>query len=207
MLKYKKGDVFMEIVIATNNKGKAKEIKDILKDLNAEIYSLKDKGIDIEIEETGETFEENAFIKAEEIFKLTNSIVVADDSGLEVDVLDGAPGVYSARYAGENATDKETYEKLLRVMEGVPYEKRTARFVSVVAVILPDGTKKSLRGECEGVIINEPKGEGGFGYDPVFLVPEYNKTFSELTLEEKNAVSHRGKAFNKLKDFLLEEYK
>lgn len=196
----------MEIVIASNNKGKVAEIKDILKDLNMEIYSLKDKGIDIEIEETGETFEENAFIKAEEIFKLTNSIVVADDSGLEVDALNGEPGVYSARYAGENATDKETYEKLLQVMEDVPDDKRTARFVSVVAVILPDGTKKSLRGECVGTIIREPKGEGGFGYDPVFFVPEFGKTFSELTLEEKNRVSHRGKAFLKLKDYLIEEF-
>ncbi len=192
----------MELLIATNNKGKVREIKEILKGLDMEVFSLADKGIDVDVIEDGTTFEENSMKKASEIFKIANCITVADDSGLEVDALDGAPGVYSARYAGEGATDEEKYTKLLNELKDVPDEKRTARFVSVVAVILPDGTKTTLRGECEGFIIREPAGSGGFGYDPVFFVPELNKTFSEVTLEEKNQISHRGKAFKKLREYL-----
>lgn len=192
----------MELLIATNNKGKVREIKEILKGLDMEVFSLADKGIDVDVVEDGTTFEENSMKKASEIFKIANCITVADDSGLEVDALDGAPGVYSARYAGEGATDEEKYTKLLNELKDVPDEKRTARFVSVVAVILPDGTKTTLRGECEGIITKEPCGNGGFGYDPVFFVPELNKTFSEVTLEEKNQISHRGKAFKKLREYL-----
>ena len=192
----------MELLIATNNKGKVREIKEILKGLDMEVFSLADKGIDVDVIEDGTTFEENSMKKASEIFKIANCITVADDSGLEVDALDGAPGVYSARYAGEGATDEEKYTKLLNELKNVPDEKRTARFVSVVAVILPDGTKTTLRGECEGLITREPAGSGGFGYDPVFFVPELNKTFSEVTLEEKNQISHRGKAFKKLREYL-----
>ncbi len=192
----------MELLIATNNKGKVREIKEILKGLDMEVFSLADKGIDIDVVEDGTTFEENSMKKASEIFKLSGCITVADDSGLEVDALGGAPGVYSARYAGEGATDEEKYTKLLNELKDVPDEKRTARFVSVVAVILPDGTKTTLRGECEGVITKEPCGSGGFGYDPVFFVPQLGKTFSEVTLEEKNQISHRGKAFKMLRDYL-----
>jgi len=192
----------MELLIATNNKGKVKEIKEILKGLDMEVFSLADKGIDIEVVEDGKTFEENSMKKATEIFKIANCITVADDSGLEVDALGGAPGVYSARYAGEGASDEEKYTKLLNELSGVPEEKRTARFVSVVSVVLPDGTKTSLRGECEGIITTSPSGNGGFGYDPVFYVPELNKTFSQVTLEEKNQISHRGKAFRMLREFL-----
>ena len=192
----------MELLIATNNKGKVREIKEILKGLDMEVFSLADKGIDVDVIEDGTTFEENSMKKASEIFKIANCITVADDSGLEVDALGGAPGVYSARYAGEGATDEEKYTKLLNELKDVPDEKRTARFVSVVAVILPDGTKTTLRGECEGLITREPAGSGGFGYDPVFFVPELNKTFSEVTLEEKNQISHRGKAFKKLREYL-----
>ena len=196
----------MELLIATNNKGKVREIKEILKGLDMEVFSLADKGIDVDVVEDGTTFEENSMKKATEIFKIANCITVADDSGLEVDALDGAPGVYSARYAGEGASDEEKYTKLLNELKDVPDEKRTARFVSVVAVILPDGTKTTLRGECEGIITKEPAGSGGFGYDPVFFVPELNKTFSEVTLEEKNQISHRGKAFKMLKDYLEKQY-
>ena len=195
----------MELLIATNNKGKVKEIKEILSGLDMEVFSLADKGIDIEVEEDGKTFEENSMKKASEIFKIANCITVADDSGLEVDALGGAPGVYSARYAGENATDEEKYTKLLNELKGLPEEKRTARFVSDVSVIFPDGTKKSLRGECEGVITTKPSGNGGFGYDPVFFVPELNKTFSEATMEEKNQISHRGKAFRMLREYLQDK--
>lgn len=192
----------MEIILATNNAGKVTEIKNKLSSLSAIIFSLKDKGIDIDVEEDGKTFEENALKKAREICKVANAVTIADDSGLEVYYLNNAPGIYSARYAGPNATDKELYTKLLTELSGVPEEKRGARFVSVIAVVYPDGNEITLRGECEGSITFEPMGEGGFGYDPVFFVPELDKTFSQLTLEEKNQISHRARALDLLKNHL-----
>lgn len=192
----------MEILLATNNNGKVKEMKDILSDLGVSVYSLKDKNIDIYVVEDGETFEENSVKKAKEICKVSSMITVADDSGLVVDYLNGAPGVYSARYAGENATDEEKYMKLLSELKGVPKDERTARFVSVISIVYPNGECESLRGECEGLITEAPEGNGGFGYDPVFYCPEYNKTFGELSMEEKNKISHRAKALEKLKEYL-----
>ena len=192
----------MEILLATNNSGKVTEMKKILAELNIEVYSLKDKNINVDVVEDGTTFEENSLKKAKEICEISGMITVADDSGLEVDYLNGAPGIYSARYAGENATDEERYQKLLNELKDVKKEERTARFVSVISIVYPNGDFKSLRGECEGIITEEPYGNGGFGYDPVFLCPEYNKTFGELSLEEKNKISHRAKALGKLKEYL-----
>ena len=195
-------DINMEILLATNNKGKVAEMKAILADLNVEVYSLKDKNIDIDVVEDGTTFEENSMKKAKEICEVSGMITVADDSGLEVDFLDGAPGVYSARYAGEDATDEDRYNKLLEEMKNVPDSERSARFVSVISIAYPNGESKSLRGECEGVITREPVGSGGFGYDPVFLCTEYNKTFGELSADEKNKIRHRAVAMGKLKTYL-----
>ncbi|MBQ2896867.1 MAG: XTP/dITP diphosphatase [Clostridia bacterium] len=194
-----------EILLATNNQGKVKEMKSIMSDLGINVYSLKDKGIDVEVEEDGKTFEENAVKKAEEIAKISGMITVSDDSGLEVYALDLRPGIYSARYAGEGATSEMLCNKLLDELKNVPHDKRGARFVSVVVVVYPDGTKLALRGECEGSITMEPKGSGGFGYDPVFYVDDYSMTFAEMPLEEKNKISHRAKAFFKLKDHLKAE--
>ena len=194
-----------EILLATNNQGKVKEMKSIMSDLGIDVYSLKDKGIDVDVEEDGKTFEENALKKAEEIAKISGMITVSDDSGLEVYALDLRPGIYSARYAGEGATSEMLCEKLLSEMESVPDSERGARFVSVVAIVYPDGQTLTLRGECEGRIIRESKGDGGFGYDPVFYVEDKSLTFAEMPLEEKNKISHRGKAFLKFKDHLKEQ--
>lgn len=192
----------MDILLATNNNGKVKEMKEILSDLGINVFSLKDKNINADVVEDGTTFEENSMKKAKEIQKLSGMITVADDSGLEVDYLGGAPGVYSARYAGENATDKDKYTKLLSELDGVPENKRSARFVSVVSIAFPDGKSKSVRGECLGTITKEPIGTKGFGYDPVFFCTEINKTFGLASDEEKNSVSHRGKALHELKEYL-----
>ncbi len=194
-----------EILLATNNQGKVKEMKSILSDLGIDVYSLKDKGIDIDVEEDKKTFEENALKKAEEISKISGMITVSDDSGLEVYALDLRPGIYSARYAGEGATSDMLCEKLLSEMENVPDSERGARFVSVAAIVYPNGKKLTLRGECEGTIIKEKRGSGGFGYDPVFYIEEKGQTFSEMPLEEKNKISHRAKAFAKLKVHLIDE--
>ena len=189
----------MTIVIATRNKHKLAEIARMLTPLGFDVISQLDAGADIEVEETGATFEENAALKAETIAKLTGKITVADDSGLEVDALGGAPGVYSARYAGEGATGAELIEKLLFNMKDIPNEKRTARFVSVICLKHPDGSGFTVRGECEGVIAFAPSGVNGFGYDPVFFIPELHKTFAELTDMQKDGISHRG---NSLKKFV-----
>lgn len=179
-----------KLLVATGNKGKLVEIREILK--GTEVLGLKDVGIDVDVEETGKTFAENAFIKAFEISKLSGLPVLADDSGLEVDVLGGEPGVYSARYAGENTTDEKNVLKLLSKLKDVPPEERCARFACAMCIIFPDGKKiESFGVSCPGIIIDEPRGENGFGYDPVFYAPEYNKTFSEMSMEEKNKVSHR----------------
>ena len=196
-----------EILLATNNQGKVKEMKAILSDLGIEVYSLKDKGIDIDVEEDGKTFEENAIKKAKEIASVSGMITVSDDSGLEVYALDLRPGIYSARYAGEGATSDMLCDKILSEMENVEDENRGARFVSVVAIVYPNGETLTLRGECEGTIIREKRGDGGFGYDPVFYIESMGQTFSEMPLEEKNEISHRAKAFFKLKEHLKDKCK
>jgi len=190
----------MDIIVATNNQGKVKEIKSILAPHN--VMSQMEIGVDIDVEETGDTFVENAFLKARALKPYTQCAIIADDSGLMVDYLNGEPGVYSARYAGDNTTPMQGIEKLLRNLDGVPFENRGAQFVSVIALILPDGTEYSFEGTCKGYITNILKGENGFGFDPVFYYPPLDKTFAELTDDEKNSVSHRSEAISKLSEFL-----
>ncbi|MGL4454048.1 MAG: XTP/dITP diphosphatase [Sarcina sp.] len=194
-----------EFIIASHNKHKIIEIKEILKGFEFKICSLKDKGIDIDVEENGVTFEENSKIKAIEIVKYlknkgeTNFIVMSDDSGLEVDYLNGAPGVYSARYAGKHGDDKSNNEKLLKELKGVHFKERSAKFVCVITAINSELEEVVARGECEGIIQNELSREEGFGYDPLFYVEKYKNTFAEITSDEKNEISHRGRALDKLK--------
>lgn len=193
------------LVVASNNAHKIGEIREILKEDNIEVFSLKDLGIDIDVVEDGDTFMENAYKKAKEIYdyivenKLGDYMVMSDDSGLSVDILKGEPGVYSARYAGEHGNSEKNNEKLLKNLKEVPYEDRKARFIC--AMVLIDGENKIIKvqGEAEGYIIDNATGVGGFGYDPIFYVPEFKKTFAEMSSEDKNAISHRGKALNKLK--------
>lgn len=179
-----------------------KEIREILSDLDAEILSLKDAGIHADIVEDGKTFEENAVIKAKAICKLTGEIVLADDSGLEIDYLNKEPGVYSARYMGEDTSYHLKNASLIRRLEGVPDEKRTARFACVIAAAFPDGRVKTVYAAMEGRIGYEERGENGFGYDPIFYLPKYGCTSAELSMEEKNKISHRGKALRLIKDEL-----
>jgi len=198
-----------EILIATTNLGKVREIEPMLKDLGfLEIKTLKDFSPIPPPEEKGSTFLENALEKASYYAKHFNILTLADDSGLEVEALSGAPGIHSSRFAGDKSTDEENIKKLLKLLEGVPFERRTARFVCVIVVYHPSGEWISAEGEWQGYIAEEPRGTQGFGYDPVFLVPEYNlqKTAAELSKEEKNRISHRAKAIRaiipKLKEFL-----
>ncbi|WP_434798130.1 ribonuclease PH [Terrisporobacter vanillatitrophus] len=192
-----------DIVISTGNAHKLEEIGAILKDLDYNIYSLKDVNLDnLDIEENGRTFEHNALIKARTVAKLTNMITIADDSGLEVDAIGKKPGIYSARYAGENATDEENREKLLKALKNTPISHRTGRFVCCIAVVFPDGKEFVVRGNCEGTIAFEEKGKNGFGYDSLFIVDNYNKTFAELPSTVKNAISHRAKALELMKEEL-----
>ncbi len=194
-------------VVASKNKGKLKEIKEILKDFPFNVLSMKEVGINFDIEENGTTFTENALIKAREISSLTGEIVMADDSGLEVEFLNGAPGIYSSRFAGEGATDKARVERLLHIMDGVPFEKRKARFVCAIAVVFPNGDEITVSGDCEGYINEKPVGENGFGYDPIFFMPEYNITTAEMDPEEKHRISHRGKALRAMIKELEKEYR
>lgn len=201
----------MIFVIATKNKKKLEELERILAPLGIQAKTADQLGFELEeVEETGTTFEENAALKAFAACRLTGYPAVADDSGLMVDALDGAPGVYSARYGGEGASDRDRYEKLLKNMESVPEGQRGAKFVSAVCCAFPDGKSLTVRGECPGKIAFAPAGEGGFGYDPVFLV-ENGKSFGQLTKEEKDAVSHRGNALRtlsrELPEFLEKEEK
>ena len=192
-----------DIVISTGNAHKLEEIGSILKDLDYNIHSLKDVNLDgLEIEENGKTFEHNALIKAREVAKLTNMITIADDSGIEVDALGKKPGIYSARYAGENATDKDNRDKLLKAMKNVPVSNRGGRYVCCIAVVFPDGKEFVVRGTCEGTVAFEEKGKNGFGYDSLFIVENYNKTFAELPVTVKNAISHRAKALQLMKEEL-----
>lgn len=188
------------IIFATGNEGKLKEIRMILKDFPVKIVSMKEAGIDIDIEENGKTFEENALIKARTIMKLTGDIVFADDSGLEIDYLDKAPGVYSARFLGEDTSYDIKNNYILEKLKDVPKEKRTARFVCVMAAVFPDGSEVTCRGTVEGMIGYEIAGTNGFGYDPIFYLPEYGCTSAELAPEKKNEISHRGKALRALRD-------
>lgn len=190
----------MKLVVATGNQGKLKEIREILPE--HEIICLKDLNIDIDIVEDGSTFEENAVIKAQTICKMTNMITIADDSGLVVDYLGGAPGIYSARYAGEDATDDERNNKLLSELKDVPFEKRTARFACAIAIAYPNGETHTFFDTCEGKIAFEPLGKNGFGYDPLFYFDDFKTTLANVDSEIKNKVSHRYKALVKLKNFL-----
>lgn len=190
----------MDIIVATNNQGKVKEIKNILYPHN--VMSQSEIGVEIDVEETGETFAQNAFLKARALKGHTDCAIIADDSGLMVDYLNGEPGVYSARYAGDNTTPEQGMDKLLKNLDGVPFEGRSAHFVTVIALIMPDGTEYSFEGRCDGYITNIKKGENGFGFDPIFYYPPLGKTFAELTDDEKNSVSHRSHAIAKLAQFL-----
>ena len=195
----------MKLVIASSNQGKIKEIKEILGDYFEEIVSMKDVGLHLEIEETGETFCENAQIKALAVYSATGMCALSDDSGLAVEALGGAPGVYSARYSGEGANDKKNNEKLLAALEGVPYPRRSAAFVCCVALVRPDLPTLFAQGECSGIIGLQEKGENGFGYDPLFYVPQLDKTFAQIDNEVKNSMSHRSRALQKLKEMLEQE--
>lgn len=186
------------IIFATGNQGKVKEVKDILSELPFEVISMKDAGIDIDVEENGSTFKENAIIKVEALGEKSDDIIIADDSGLVVDALNGEPGIYSARYLGEDVSFKEKMDHILMRMSDIPSEKRTARFVAAVAAKVPGHGMICVEGVIEGVIGYEQKGEYGFGYDPIFYLPEYGCTAAELLPEEKNKISHRARALEKL---------
>ncbi|MCR5627727.1 MAG: RdgB/HAM1 family non-canonical purine NTP pyrophosphatase [Lachnospiraceae bacterium] len=183
-----------KLIFATGNKDKVREIKEILGAYCKNIVTMKEEGVDIDIEETGSSFEENALIKARAVWKKTGHLVMSDDSGLEIDYLNKEPGIYSSRYMGEDTSYHEKNKNLIDRLRGVPDEKRTARFVCAVAAIFPDGSEKVVRGVMEGRIGYEEIGENGFGYDPIFILPKYGKTTAELSPEIKNSQSHRGKA-------------
>lgn len=195
-----------KLIFATGNQGKLKEIREIMADLDVEVLSMKEAGVQTEIEEKGTTFEENAVIKARAVGKLTGELTLADDSGLEIDYLNKEPGVYSARYMGEDTSYHVKNASLIKRLEGVPMEQRTARFVCVIAAVFPDGRVETARGTIEGVIGYEERGENGFGYDPIFYVPELNCSTAELTPGQKNEISHRGKALRKMKEILKEAW-
>ena len=186
-----------ELVLASGNKGKLAEFQRLLEGLDVQIHSMKEYPEIGEIVEDGSTFAENALIKARAVCKATGKPAMADDSGLAVDALNGAPGIYSARFAGEQRSDADNNAKVLQLLEGVEDSKRTARFFCVIAIVLPDGREYTVEGTCEGTILHALQGEGGFGYDPLFYVESLDKTFAELTMEEKNRISHRGHANRK----------
>lgn len=195
-----------KLVFATGNQGKMKEIREILADMDLEILSMKEAGVNLDIQEDGTTFEENAVIKAKAVQEATGELTLADDSGLEIDYLNGEPGVYSARYLGEDTSYRIKNANLIQRLEGVPMEQRTARFVCVIAAAFPDGRVETARATIEGVIGYEERGENGFGYDPIFYVPEFHCSTAELSPEQKNAVSHRGKALRQMKEILREAW-
>ncbi|WP_156476295.1 XTP/dITP diphosphatase [Bacillus nakamurai] len=191
-----------EAIIATHNPGKVKEFKEILEPKGYSVYSLAEIGFTEDIEETGQTFEENAILKAEAVAKAVNKMVIADDSGLSVDNLGGRPGVYSARYAGESKDDTANIEKVLSELKGIEKEQRTARFRCALAVSRPGQETKTVEGHVEGYIAKEPAGNNGFGYDPIFIVKDKDKTMAQLTSAEKNKISHRADALKKLSKLL-----
>lgn len=190
------------LIFATGNEHKMVEIREILGELPVEILSMKDVGIKADIVENGNTFEENALIKAKEVCKLAGEMVLADDSGLEIDYLNGEPGIYSARYMGEDTSYHIKNQNLIDRLEGVPDEKRTARFVCAIAAAFPDGRSFVVRGTIEGIIGYEERGTNGFGYDPIFYLPEYGCTTAELDPEKKNELSHRGKALRLMRGII-----
>jgi XTP/dITP diphosphohydrolase len=193
----------MKVVVATRNMGKVKEISRILKEFALDVLTLEDFPPIPIPEENGTSFKENAIKKARFFARYTHMPVIADDSGLEVDFLEKRPGVFSARYAGEDATDEENNRKLLEELKGIPHDKRGAHYVCAIALVLPSGEEGTFEGRCDGFIGEEAKGSGGFGYDPLFYLPEYGRTMAELKLAEKNRISHRGKALAKLGERLL----
>ena len=195
----------MKIILATKNKGKIKEFEKLTEGMNIEVLSILDDIDFPDVEEDGKTFEENSAKKAKEIAEYTGITTVSDDSGLCVDTLNGEPGIYSARYSGENATDESNMEKLLKNLSNTEKKKRKAYFVSVVSIAFPDGSVKSFRGETEGEILFQKEGNNGFGYDPIFYSYDLKKSFGNATPEEKKSVSHRGRAFQKLKKEILEK--
>ena len=190
------------IIFATGNENKMKEIREVLQDTDYEILSMKEAGVEVDVEETGTTFEENAMLKAEGIAKLCDAVVLADDSGLEIDYLNKEPGIYSARYLGHDTSYDYKNKVILEKLEGVPQKQRSARFVCAIAAVFPDGRKVVKKATIEGQIGTKIAGENGFGYDPIFYVPEYGCTTAELSPEQKNAISHRGKALRMIKEEL-----
>lgn len=194
----------MRIVIATGNKDKVREINEILKGTEFDAVSMKEIGIDPEIIEDADSFEGNALIKARTVHELTKEYVMADDSGLCIDALNGAPGIYSARFCGEDSTYEEKFKKIFEMLKDVPEEKRTAQFVCAIAVVRPDGSSFTVRGECHGILHEKPMGDGGFGYDPIFYVPEFGMTTAQMTKDQKNSISHRGKALRAMVDKLTQ---
>ncbi|MCQ2531415.1 MAG: XTP/dITP diphosphatase [Saccharofermentans sp.] len=195
----------MRFIIATGNKDKVREINEILAGTEFEAVSMKEAGFNPEIIEDGSTFKENALIKAKAVHALCNEYVMADDSGLCIDALDGAPGIYSARFCGEDSTYPEKFAKINEMLEGVPDDKRTAHFTCAIAVVRPDGSSFTVEEYFNGVLLKEPQGENGFGYDPIFFVPEYNMTSAEMSIDLKNSMSHRGKALRLMVEKLLEK--
>lgn len=196
----------MKVVLASKNQHKLQEMQQILGQYGLEILLESDLGLDIEVEETGTTFEENSMLKAKAVQQAAGITALADDSGLQVDALNGAPGIYSARFGGErNKSDRDRLEYLLELMKDVPQEQRTARFVSVITMLRPDGSSIVARGTCEGVIALAPHGSNGFGYDPVFFVPQEGCTFAQLESERKNEISHRANALKNFVEQLQEE--
>lgn len=187
-----------KIIFASNNQGKIREVKDMLADPSVEVLSMKEAGLDLDIEENGTTFQQNALIKARAVWNLTHELTIADDSGLEIDWMNGEPGVYSARFMGHDTSYAVKNRAILERMKDVKGIDRTARFVCAMAAILPDGREITTRGTMEGVIAEEIAGDNGFGYDPILYLPEYGKTSAQLTEEEKNEISHRGKALREL---------
>ena len=202
------GNEITLLAAATGNENKLREIGEITSEFGIRLLSKKEAGAgDVEPEETGTTFEENSLIKAKAVMDAAGIDAIADDSGLVVDALDGAPGVYSARFAGEHASDSENNAKLLKLLENVPDDRRTARFVCVITLCRTDGTVITARGECSGRILRSQRGEGGFGYDPLFVPDGYEETFAELSGEQKNRISHRARALAALKEKISEERK
>ena len=196
----------LKLIIATSNKDKVREIGEILKDTHFTAVSMHEEGLDPDIVEDGKTFEENALIKARAVHELAEDCyVMADDSGLCIDALDGAPGIYSARFCGEDSTYPEKFAKIFEMLKDVPEEKRTAKFVCSIAVVRPDGTDFTVRGEVCGILHEKPAGDGGFGYDPIFYVPEFGMTTAQMTKEQKNSISHRGKALRAMAEKLKSE--
>lgn len=196
-----------KIIFATTNQGKVREVKMMMQDFGVEVCTMKNAGINIDIEENGTTFEENAIIKAKTIMEATGHIALADDSGLEVDYLGGAPGIYSARFLGENTSYEEKNKYIIEKLKEAKGSERSARFVCAIAVAFPNGKIETCRGTIEGVIGYEQKGTNGFGYDPIVYVPEYEMTTGEMAPELKNSISHRGKALEQMKELLKRELK